>query len=216
MNKFFSLVLGFFLTQINADLNICSNGKATSQPVIDYCTSQNGKLEDRCCYAMNSMNLLAIDLIDMNLIEVPNLIEYVNLTVIDLRLNSQLKSSKTTDFLGLNLLDILLLPEQYSCPGDKHVWQIINSTDNPKGILCQHQINICLNSSNDLCIPTRSSCHPNGPNHFQCLCKDNYHGYKCLRQGSFPVWKFSGLVILFTGLLTTFFYLTHRKYVKRD
>lgn len=215
MIRSFLLLLSIFFTQVNADFNLCSNGNATSEPVIDYCASQNGRLEDRCCYARNSKNLLAIDLIEMSLTEVPNLSEHINLTVIDLRLNSQLKSSKNTDFLGLNSLDSLLLPSHYSCPGEKHVWQIINSTDNPTGNLCQHPINLCLNSS-DLCVPIRSYCRPNGPNHFQCLCKDDYHGYKCLRQGSFPVWKFTAVVLLMTGLLTTFFYYTHRKYVKKD
>ena len=215
MKESIFLLIWGFVVHIYGELNLCSNGNATSGPVKEFCLSQNGNLVNRCCYAMNSKNLIAIDLIEMNLTEVPNLSEYENLTVIDLRLNSQLKSSKIDDFLGLKSLDDLLLPEEYSCPGGSQIWQIMNTTINPQGNLCQHPKNLCLNL-NDLCNSTRSSCHPNGPNHFLCLCKETYYGYKCLRQGRFPVGKFTGLVIGITTIFSVFFYFIHRKNVKKD
>jgi len=213
MIKYFLVSILFVYS--HGELSLCKDGNASSKPVIDYCLSQNGILEFRCCYAENSRNLLAIDLMKMNFDKVPDLFEYVNLTVIDLRLNSQLKSSQTNDFLGLKSLDYLLLPEQYSCPGDKRVWNIINLIDDPKGIVCQHQKTLCTNSSH-ICIEPMSYCLPNGPNHFLCLCKDGYYGYKCLRQEHFPAGIFFGLSIAITLILSTFFYLTHRKNVKKD
>ena len=164
---------------------------------------------------MNSKNVVAIDLMNMNFDKVPDLIEYVNLTVIDLRLNSKLKPSERNDFVGLKSLDYLLLPEQYSCPGDKRVWQFIDLINNPKGIICQHQKDICRNST-DMCISPASDCLPNGPNHFLCVCKEGYHGYKCLRHGHFPAGKFFGAAIAITFVISTFFYLTHRRNVKKD
>lgn len=213
--KYFLVLLIELYIVYGGELNLCSNGNLTSEFVKEFCVEQNGSLINRCCYAMNSNNLLAIDLIEMNLTEVPTLSDYGNLTVIDLRLNLLLKSSKTDDFLGLNSLDNLLLPEGYSCPGGSQIWQIINTTINPQGNLCQHPKNFCL-TVNDLCNSTRSSCHSNGPNHFLCLCKENYYGYKCLRQGRFPVGKFTGLVIGITTIFSTFFYFTHRKNLKKD
>jgi hypothetical protein len=196
------------------ELNLCKDGNVTSKPVIDYCSSQHGTFDGRCCYGNNSKNLLAIDLTQMNFDKIPNLNEYVNLTVIDLRLNSQLKS-QSDDFLGLISLDYPILPEQYSCPGNTHVWKDIHSIGDPKGIVCQHQKDFCTNST-DICTQPNSYCHPNGPNHFLCLCKDGYYGYKCLRFGHFPTGMFWGPVIAITLILSTFFYLTQRKNVKKD
>jgi hypothetical protein len=213
MIKYFLFAILF--VDSHGEFNFCKDENVTSKPVIDYCKSQNGTLEGRCCYAENSKNLLAIDLIEMNFDQVPDLIEYVNLTVIDLRLNSQLKPSQSNDFLGLKSLDYLLLPEQYSCPGDKHVWKDIHLIDDPKGIVCQHQKDLCINSS-DICTQPSSYCLPNGPNHFLCLCQDGYYGYKCLRNSHFPAGSFLGSVIAITLILSTFFYLTQRKNVKKD
>ncbi len=208
------VVFCILFVYINGELSLCIDRNATSKPVIDYCVSQNGVLKSRCCYALNSTIILAIDLTEMNLNKLPNLIEYINLTVIDLRLNPELKS-QTDDFLGLKSLDYLLLPEQYKCPGDKRVWQIIDYIDDPKGLVCQHQKNFCANST-DMCVQSRSYCARNGPNHFLCLCKDGFYGYKCLRYGKFQAGKFFGLVGAITVVLSTFFYFTHRRNVKKD
>ena len=212
MIKYFLFCILFVYS--HGELDLCKNGNATSKPVIDYCLLQNGTLDGRCCYVENATNLLAINLIDMNFDKIPNLNEYVNLTVIDLRSNPRLKS-QSDDFLGLKSLDYLLLPEQYSCPGDTRVWKDIQRIDSPNGIGCHHQKDFCTNST-DLCPQPNSYCLPNGPNHFLCLCKDGYYGYKCLRTGHFPAGKFLGPAIAVTIILSTFFYLTQRKHVKKD
>jgi hypothetical protein len=213
MIQFF--VFSILFVYIKGELSLCLGQNATSKPVIDYCITENGILESRCCYALNSKNILAIDLTEMNLNQVPDLIEYLNITVIDLRLNPHLKSSEQNDFLGLKSLDYLLLPEQFQCPGDKRVWKIIDSINDPKGVLCRHQKDFCTNST-DMCVESSSYCVPNGPNHFLCLCKDGYYGYKCLRYGQFPAGKFFGLAVLITVVLSAFFYFTQRRHVKKD
>jgi len=215
------IVFATFFVFITGELkskSLCVGRNATSRSVIDYCISQNGSLESRCCLAVNSTNILAIDLTEMNLNKVPDLNEYMNLItvhMIDLRLNSQLKPSEKDDFLGMQSLDYLFLPEQFSCPGDKRVWQVINQTIDPMGVVCMHQKDLCTNST-DICVQSSSYCVLNGPNHFLCLCKNGYYGYKCLRHGQFPVGKFFGITLAITVVLSVFFYLTQRRNVKKD
>ncbi|CAF0820443.1 unnamed protein product [Rotaria sordida] len=198
--------------------NLCTDRNATSKSVIDYCKSQNGSLEFRCCFLSNSTNILAIDLTEMHLNKVPDLIEFtnlINITMMDLRLNPQLKSSDKDDFLGMKYLDYLFLPEQYSCPGEKRIWQVINKTTDPIGIVCMHQKDFCTNST-DTCIERNSYCVSNGPNHFLCLCKNGYYGYKCLRYGQFRIGIFFGISITVTVILSILFYVTQRRHVKKD
>ncbi|CAF2382868.1 unnamed protein product [Rotaria sp. Silwood2] len=215
------ILISILFIFINGELNtksLCTDRNVTSKPVIDYCISQNGSLEFRCCFLSDSNNILAIDLTEMNLNKVPDLTEFVNLinvTMMDLRSNPQLKSSEKNDFLSMKYLDYLFLPEQYSCPGEKRVWQVINKTTDPIGVLCMHQKDFCTNST-DICTETNSYCVPNGPNHFLCLCKNGYYGYKCLRHGQFPTGKFFGIAIPITVVLCVFFYLTQRRHVKKD
>jgi hypothetical protein len=198
-------------------ISLCGDRNATSKPVIDYCISQNGSLESRCCFQLNSTQILAIDLTDMNLNKVPDVIEFknlVNVTVIDLRFNSQLKSS-SDDYLGMRYLDYLILPEQLQCPGEKRAWEIIDQTPDYTGVVCRHQKDLCTNST-AMCTPANSYCVTNGPNHFLCLCKNSYYGYKCLRNGQFPAGTFFSVAIVITVALSTFFYMTHRRNVKKD
>ena len=194
---------------------LCGDHDATSKPVIDYCISQNGSLQSRCCVQFNSSKILAVDLTDMNLNKVPDVNEFVdliNVNVIDLRLNPHLKSSKD-DYLGLKSLDYLLLPELFQCPGEKRVWKIIDQTTDPKGVLCRHQKDFCTNST---CPISNSYCLTNGPDHFLCLCQNGYHGYKCLRQGQFPAGKFFSIAVVLTLALSAFLYIIQRKNIKRD
>lgn len=210
------ILFSIFFVHINCQLNLCQDRNATSKQVIDYCLSQNGILESRCCYLINNTKILiGIDLTETNLNRIPNLIEYKNLTIIDLRLNPNLKSSETDDFLGLIHLDYLLLPEQYSCPGNTRVWQIVDHIDDPKGVICQHQKDFCTKTK-DMCVQTNSYCAVNGPNHFLCLCKDGFYGYKCLRLGTFPAAKFFSIAIVITVVLSGFFYTIHRRNIKKD
>ncbi|CAF3293343.1 unnamed protein product [Rotaria socialis] len=213
ISSFFVFINGDFETE-----SLCGDHNATSKSIIDYCISQNGSLKFRCCFLSNSSNILAIDLTEMKLNKVPDLKEFTdltNLTMVDLRLNPQLESSTQDDFFGMLSLDYLYLPEQYPCPGEKHAWQSINQTIDPKGILCMYQKDVCINSTN-FCVEPNSYCATNGPNHFFCLCKTGYYGYKCLRHGQFPMGKFFGISITTTIVLSIFFFWTQRRHVKKD
>lgn len=215
------ILISICLISVKGDFevtNLCTDHNTTSRSVIDYCKSQNGLLKFRCCFMSNTNNILAIDLTEMNLAKVPNVIEFPNLTnitMIDLRLNSQLELSPNDDFLNMLSLNFLYLPKQYPCPGEKRVWQVINQTTNPEGFLCMDQKDFCVNSTNT-CIEPNSYCALNGPNHFLCLCRNGYYGYKCLRYGQFPAEIFFIVSIAITIILSGFFYWTQRRHVKND
>ncbi|UJR35018.1 hypothetical protein I4U23_027794 [Adineta vaga] len=215
------LILNTFLISIHSQLifqDFCVDRNATSQSVIDYCASYGGLLKSRCCYSLNSIDIIAIDLTELDLVKIPNLNEYknlINVSLIDLRLNIHLKQFENEDFLGMKSLKTLYLPDQYSCPGGKSIWQMINKTIDPSGFVCMNQKDFCENSTN-LCPESNSYCTLNGPNHFLCLCKQDYYGYKCLRHGQFPFGTFLGISLTLTVVFSVFFYLTQRRNVKND
>ncbi|CAF2046547.1 unnamed protein product [Rotaria magnacalcarata] len=219
MNSFVYSILCFVLIYIGSiqleTSSLCAGKNVTSQPVIDYCHSQHGYFIFRCCRSNDNVTFVAIDLMDHNYTQVPDFTQFtnLNLSVVDLRSNPELKPSKDNDFLTLTYLDQLFLPEHFSCPGEEKVWETVNHTADPIGNSCLGQKNFCINST-DKCSEKESTCNTNGPNHFLCLCKDGYHGYKCLRNGKFPTIAFFVSTITVTVLLSSFLYWTQRRHVK--
>ena len=196
--------------------DLCVGRTATSASVLDYCLSHNGSIEHRCCFSSNSTQILAIDLTDLNLVRVPDFTASVNLrtlNLIDLRSNPQLKPSVNLDFLALQSLDDLFLPDTFNCPGGQRTWQLIQNTSNPSGNRCLHQTDACSNRTS-ICPTSNSFCTPNGPTHFLCLCRTRYYGYKCLRYGTFPSAIFFPSTLLLTLAFTLFVYWTQRRHVK--
>jgi len=195
---------------------LCAGNNATSEPVLDYCNSTGGYLVDRCCRSSDNETFTAVDLTDLNLTKIPDFTEYENFDfiVVDLRLNPHLEPSPGDDFLTMKDLDDLFLPEQVDCPGGERVWELVNKTADPPGNRCQHQKDFCSNST-DICVEQASTCSTNGPDHFLCLCKTGYNGYKCLRKGTFPVGAFFGPTIGVTVVASILFYWTQRRHVKK-
>jgi hypothetical protein len=77
---------------------------------------------------------MAIDLMDSNSTEIPdfNQSQNLNLSVIDLRSNSDLEPSNDNDFRTLTYLNDLLLPEHVNCPGGLRVWERVELVDDRK------------------------------------------------------------------------------------
>ncbi|CAF0897790.1 unnamed protein product [Rotaria sp. Silwood1] len=196
--------------------SLCAGKNVTSQPVIEYCDSQDGYLIFRCCRSYDNETFIAADLMDLNLTEIPDFTQFenYNLSVIDLRSNPELIPSPDYDFLTLKYLDDLILPENFSCPGGHDVWEIVDKIADPVGNRCRHQKNFCSNLT-DICDENGSYCSTNGPKHFLCLCKDGLHGYKCLRNGKFPTVAFFVSTIAVTAIASTFLYWTQRRHVKQ-
>lgn len=199
------------------DKSPCFGKNATSEPVIRFCDEIGGTLVFRCCRAPTNTTFVAIDFMDANLTDIPIFRDHsnFNLSVVDLRENSDLQSSIDDDaFLTMIYLEELLLPKQVPCPGGRNMWQTINETIEPEGYYCINQISICVNST-DFCPEKGSMCDSNGPSHYVCQCQPDYHGYKCLRHGDFPSGIFLGTCTAVTIVASILFFWTHRRHVKK-
>ena len=51
---------------------LCAGSNVTSQPVIDYCDSQNGYLIHRCCRSNDNQTFIAVDLMGLDLFRIPD------------------------------------------------------------------------------------------------------------------------------------------------
>lgn len=210
-------VRNFELNDVSAGVSICAGRIATSEPVRRFCGEAGGTIVQRCCRANTNLTFLAIDLMDANLTEifVFRRDKNLNLSVIDLRNNSLLQPSFHDDaFLTLKYLNELLLPPQVPCPGGPDSWEKINKTIDPPGSYCINQISVCVNNT-DLCTETGSMCVSNGPFSYVCNCTTDYHGYKCLRHGTFPYGAFFGATLGVTVVASILLFWTQRRHVKK-
>ncbi|NXT59503.1 ARAID factor, partial [Pluvianellus socialis] len=116
-------------------------------------------------------------------------------------------------FLGFTLLQCLVVPLALECPGGSSAWEHDGITGSSR--LCQGQRNPC-NGSRELAwpCPENAACVPDGPGLVQCLCHSPFHGYKCLRQGAFPVLLFCGILGAVTVSLSLLLWGTQRRKAK--
>lgn len=218
--KIFFIVFCVFLCCINGleleEGSICAGKKATSKPVLDFCTPSIGEIKHRCCLGLDNTTFVAIDLTEANLTAIPDFTQHVNfnLSVIDLRTNPDLVISPEQDFLTLINLNDLILPNTTECPGGNRTWETIEFIDDPPGIRCRTQKDVCANSTG-ASSRKGSLCSANGPDHCLCLCKSGYHDYKCLRYGKFPMAAFFGSTIAVTIAASAILYWTQRRHVKK-
>ncbi|XP_006032437.1 all-trans retinoic acid-induced differentiation factor [Alligator sinensis] len=128
--------------------------------------------------------------------------------VIDLTENP-LEKLPDASFLGFTSLQSIAVPLALDCPGGSAAWE--NITAGTDSRICQGQRNSC-NSSGELAwlCPENSQCAPNGPSLVQCLCWGPYHGYKCLREGTFPMLLFYGVLGAVTAVLSLLLWGTQR------
>ena len=197
------------------DVPVCVGRNVISQPVREYCDNNNGTLRLRCCFTSDFSTIIAVDFMKMDLTSIPNLTNHSNLipNVVDFRLNDWIVPSGD-DFVGSTDLGTLYLPPSYPCPGGEAIWNITETVTDPAGNLCSGLKDSCLNASG-VCTEPHSYCSTNGPNHTLCLCEGNYHGYKCLRNGNFPLAAFLGPTIGVAVALTIPLYWFTRRNVRK-
>uniref|UniRef100_A0A8D0FAJ3 EGF-like domain-containing protein n=1 Tax=Strix occidentalis caurina TaxID=311401 RepID=A0A8D0FAJ3_STROC len=114
-------------------------------------------------------------------------------------------------FLGFTRLQPLLpsaVPLALECPGGSGAWDEVTTLGSSR--LCQGQRNPC----NAWPCPENAACAPAGPGLVQCLCNSPFHGYKCLRQGTFPVLLFCGILGAVTLSLSLLLWGTQRRKAK--
>ncbi|XP_015715124.1 all-trans retinoic acid-induced differentiation factor [Coturnix japonica] len=176
-----------------------------------YCGNGHGNINGRCCVRGAGQQLLGLDLSNCSLQTLPSeFSEAAAAVVLDLT-DNPLLALPNDSFLGFTQLQQLAVPLAVPCPGGSKAWEEV--TTNGSSRLCQGQRNPC-NGSEELAplCPENAVCAPDGPGLSQCLCASPFHGYKCLRQGSFPVPLFCSVLGTVTAALSIALWGTQRRH----
>lgn len=181
-----------------------------------FCLSSAGRIKGRCCVrngtAYDHETIIGLDLSNCSLTQVGNLQEASTAAFIDLSLNSITNITDST-FQGFIELNYLILPIQLLCPGGATSWKNMQEKEGKR--ICEGQNNVC-NQTGQMTMdcPENSQCAPYGPGLFECSCADNYHGYKCLREGEFPAFQVFGPLGALTVVLSCLLWVTQRRKAK--
>uniref|UniRef100_A0A8C9G5D4 EGF-like domain-containing protein n=1 Tax=Pavo cristatus TaxID=9049 RepID=A0A8C9G5D4_PAVCR len=192
----------------------CPGPPRNGSVVAQYCASRAGReLSGRCCVGRGSgrQHLLGLDLSNCSLQTLPSAFsEAAAAVVLDLTENP-LPALPDGSFLGFTQLQQLAVPLAVPCPGGSGAWEEV--TTNGSSRLCRVQRNPCNGSEGlaPLC-PENAACAPDGPGLSQCLCGGPFHGYKCLRQGAFPVPLFCSVLGTVTAALSLALWGTQRRH----
>ncbi|CAM9933526.1 unnamed protein product [Bubo scandiacus] len=195
---------------------LCPGPPRNGSLVSRYCESRAGAESDgRCCRERGPgpERLLGLDLSSCSLRSLPPaLAQAAAAVVLDLTENP-LTPLPNGSFLGFTRLQHLAVPLALECPGGSGAWDEVTTLGSSR--LCQGQRNPC-NGSGELAwpCPENAACAPAGPGLVQCLCDSPFHGYKCLRQGTFPVLLFCGILGAVTLSLSLLLWGTQRRKAK--
>ncbi|XP_059325338.1 all-trans retinoic acid-induced differentiation factor [Ammospiza nelsoni] len=195
---------------------LCPGPPRNGSIVSRFCESRRDAESDgRCCRERGPApgRLLGLDLSNCSLQSVPpGLAEATAAFVLDLSENP-LTAVPSASFRGFTRLQSLVVPPALECPGGSDAWQDV--TVDRSSRLCQGQRNLC-NSSEQLAwpCPENSVCAPDGPGLVQCLCEGPFHGYRCLREGTFPTLLFGGILGTATVSLSLLLWGTQRRKAK--
>lgn len=189
----------------------CPGSVQSVSEVADYCKeTPNSTLQARCCLNQEG-TVLGLDLQNCSLKDPgPNFAQADTAVIIDLQANP-LKDDLANTFRGFTQLQTLVLPLDVRCPGDTEAWDMVIDYEGKR--ICQGQKNLCNSTGNPVC-PDNGSCVPVGPGLFKCICADGFHGYKCMRQGSFPLPVFFGVLGSATFSISALLWGTQRRKAK--
>lgn len=212
------------MTQKTTEDDVCRPSfcktPATSDIIKHFCDSNKFAIEYRCCVnkALND-TIVALDYMGCYIEKLSDTVGALNrdkiksVQILDLRNNSLEECGNLETFAGFTQLNELYISELNgeicTCPGGSYSWSNITMGS------CVGRKNICgTNFSEKINCTSSSYCVENGPGNFLCECKDNYHGYKCLQEGSFPILTFTLTICLSTVLLSGVLWHTQRRYVR--
>ncbi|XP_041661451.1 all-trans retinoic acid-induced differentiation factor [Cheilinus undulatus] len=206
----------FQLNELQQVCELCSGAVLNDSVVGQFCASSAGRTLGRCCFKYDNTScherITGLDLSNCSLTHVVDLQEASKALMIDLSLNPIINISDTV-FQGFSELNYVILPQEIDCPGGNSSWEKVEVKAGNR--LCKGQKDIC-NQTGQLSIecPENSLCAPYGPGFFECSCADNYHGYKCLREGEFPALYVFGPLGASTILVSVLLWVTQRRKVK--
>lgn len=194
-----------------------ANPQNRSSVVAKFCAEAKLTLSDRCC--QNGSEIVALDLTRCNLDDTAILANpvYHKSSLLDLSGNPFLIASED-DFDGFTLLQKLLLDneENVTCPGGKNSWNTTNGGDE-ETLICMDQLDSCFVTAFECPNPVddSASCQSRGPglSNRYCVCNEGYHGYKCMRKGSFPKVTFAAGLGSVTVGVAGFLWVTNRRLV---
>ncbi|KAI4872748.1 hypothetical protein NFI96_026991 [Prochilodus magdalenae] len=173
-----------------------------------------GRIEGRCCINDNSSDeykVFGLDISNCSLSHI-DLHEASAAVIIDLSSNP---ISNLSDFIfqGFSRMEHLILPIQLECPGGNASWDRVEVKRDTR--ICEGQKNAC-NQTGHLSwdCPENSLCKPYGPGFFECSCAHNFHGYKCLREGQFPMLEVMAILGGSTVVISALLWATQRRKAK--
>ncbi|XP_077443405.1 all-trans retinoic acid-induced differentiation factor [Stigmatopora argus] len=193
----------------------CSGILQKDSFVGQFCFSFTGRIAGRCCLqneTRDPQRITGLDLSNCSLTHFDNLQEAAGASIIDLSLNPIINMSDSA-FEGFRNLSYLILPANMACPGGNSSWDKVEISEGQR--LCEGQKSMC-NQPGKMSVncPEYSRCGPYGPGFFECNCGDNYHGYKCLREGEFPFFQVFGSLGASTFVLSLLLWVTQRRKAK--
>ncbi|XP_044024003.1 all-trans retinoic acid-induced differentiation factor [Siniperca chuatsi] len=190
---------------------LCSGTVLNGTAVGRFCSSSVGRIDGRCCLRDDN-TIIGLDLSNCSLTDVEDLQGASTSLMIDLSLNPIVNISDTA-FQGFMELNYMILPQDIVCPGGNASWEKVEVKEG--NCLCEGQKDMC-NQSGQLSIncPENSLCAPYGPGFFECSCADNYHGYKCLREGEFPALQVFGPLGASMVVISFLLWVTQRRKAK--
>ncbi|KAM6180138.1 all-trans retinoic acid-induced differentiation factor [Erethizon dorsatum] len=190
----------------------CPGSVQNLSKVALYCKeSSTLMVQARCCTNQKG-TILGLDLQNCSLKDPgPNFPQAYTAVVIDLQTNP-LKDDLHNIFRGFIQLETLVLPQAVNCPGGNNAWENVSFYINNK--ICQGQKNLCNSTGEPEMCPENGSCLPDGPGLSQCICTNGFHGYKCMRQGSFSLLMFFGILGSTTLSISLLLWGTQRRKAK--
>ncbi|XP_037541355.1 all-trans retinoic acid-induced differentiation factor [Nematolebias whitei] len=196
--------------------SLCGGSVLNGSTVGHFCSLSAGWIHRRCCLRNDSTSdserIIGLDLSNCSLTHVENLQEASEVLMIDLSLNPIVNISDDV-FRGFFYLNYIILPDDIVCPGGNTSWQKVEVKQGNR--ICEGQKNMCNQTgqfSNNC--PENSLCAPYGPGFYECSCAENYHGYKCLREGGFPALQVFGPLAASTLVMSFLLWVTQRRIAK--
>ncbi|KAG5276793.1 hypothetical protein AALO_G00109790 [Alosa alosa] len=195
---------------------MCDGTVLNGSAVWNFCTSSAGEINGRCCLQKDNTSgavcITGLDISHCNLSVVEDLSEASTSTMIDLSFNP-ISNLSDLVFQGFSQLSYVILPSNLTCPGGNASWE--KTEVNSEYRLCEGQINACNQTGHmSWDCPQNSLCSPYGPSFFACSCAEDFHGYKCLREGEFPTAKVFGILGGSTVLTSILLWVTQRRKAK--
>lgn len=211
------LLFNVYVNSQDTDAQLCQMCKGTvrhDSPVWGFCLTK-GYIKGHCCFKNNTNDvdtIIGLDLSNCSISHVEHLYNSSTALIIDLS-NNPISNLSDFVFQGFSLLTQLLLPSKVECPGGRTSWEKVEVKNITR--ICEGQKNACNQTAQmPLNCPENSFCSPYGPGFFECSCLDNFHGYKCMRQGEFPIVKVLGILTASTVVVSSVLWFTQRRKVK--